>query len=103
MPKKLKSKPTLEGEHIFPATQLTPLAVKWKDLHSAGRHKEAMAVLEEIVVGSTAMFERLAMYEDFHYTVDLGVLVGEVAHGLGAAQRPPLYLVFKMREERLPQ
>ena len=35
-----------------------------------------MAVLEEIVVGSTAMFERLAMYEDFHYTVDLGVLVG---------------------------
>ena len=57
MPKKLKSKPTLEGEHIFPATQLTPLAVKWKDLHSAGRHKEAMAVLEEIVVGSTAMFE----------------------------------------------
>ncbi len=32
-------------------------------------------VLEEIVIGSTAMFERLAMYEDFHYTVDLKILV----------------------------
>jgi hypothetical protein len=51
------------------------LAVKWKELSSAGRHKEAMTVLEEIVVGSTAMFERLAMYEDFHYTVDLKILV----------------------------
>jgi hypothetical protein len=74
VPKKPK-KPSLEGEHIFPASQLTPLAVKWKELSSAGRHKEAMQVLEEIVVGSTAMFERLAMYEDFHYTVDLKILV----------------------------
>ncbi len=74
MPKKPK-KPSLEGEHIFPASQLTPLAVKWKELSSGGRHKEAMQVLEEIVVGSTAMFERLAMYEDFHYTVDLKILV----------------------------
>lgn len=31
-------------------------------------------MLEEIVVGSTAMFECLAMYEDFHYTVDLKIL-----------------------------
>lgn len=34
-----------------------------------------MVVLEQIVVGSTAMFERLAQYESFHYTVDLPVLV----------------------------
>lgn len=34
-----------------------------------------MLVLEKIVVGSTAMFERLAQFEDFHYTVDLPILV----------------------------
>jgi hypothetical protein len=75
VPKKPKKANSLEGEHIFPASQLTPLAVKWKELSSAGRHKEAMVTLEEIVIGSTAMFERLAMYEDFQYTVDLKILV----------------------------
>jgi hypothetical protein len=74
VPKKPK-KVNLEGEHIFPASQLTPLAVKWKELVAVGRQKEAMVVLEEIVIGSTAMFERLAMFEDFHYTVDLKILV----------------------------
>ena len=34
-----------------------------------------MLVLEQIVEGSTAMFERLAQFEDFHYTVDLPILV----------------------------
>lgn len=34
-----------------------------------------MLVLEQIVEHSTAMFERLAQYEDFHYTVDLPILV----------------------------
>lgn len=34
-----------------------------------------MFVLEQIVCHSTAMFERLAQYEDFHYTVDLPILV----------------------------
>ena len=34
-----------------------------------------MFVLEQIVEGSTAMFERLAQFEDFHYTVDLPILV----------------------------
>lgn len=65
----------VEGEHIFPASKLTPLAIKWKQLYAAGRHKEAMLVLEEIVIGSTAMFERLAQFEDFHFTVDLPILV----------------------------
>lgn len=64
-----------QGEHIFPSAQLTPLAVKWKQLNSAKRHKEAMVVLEQIVEGSTAMFERLAQYEEFHYSVDLPILV----------------------------
>lgn len=73
MPKRAPSSGS--GEHIFPASQLTPLAVQWKELTASGRHKEAMLVLEEIVRGSTAMFERLAQYEDFHYTVDLPVLV----------------------------
>jgi hypothetical protein len=72
---KLKKEPDA-NEHIFPASQLTPLAVKWKELSAAGRHKDAMLVLEQIVEGSTAMFERLAQYEDFHYTVDLPILVG---------------------------
>jgi hypothetical protein len=74
VPKKAK-KPSLEGEHIFPASQLTPLAVKWKELNAKGRTQEAMEVLEEIVIGSSAMFERLAIHEDFHYTVDLKILV----------------------------
>lgn len=79
MPKKVRQQlppvSSADGEHIFPASQLTPLAVKWKELYAAGRHKDAMLVLEQIVEGSTSMFERLAQYEDFHYTVDLSVLV----------------------------
>ena len=34
-----------------------------------------MLVLEQIVEGSTAMFQRLAQFENFHYTVDLPILV----------------------------
>lgn len=75
MPRKPKVAQAVEGEHIFPASKLTPLALKWKELSASGRHKEAMLVLEEIVCDSTAMFERLAQHEDFHYTVDLPVLV----------------------------
>jgi hypothetical protein len=76
MPKKIIAPGAApEGEQIFPASQLTPLAVKWKELSAAGRHKEAMFVLEQIIVGSTSMFERLAQFEDFHYTVDLPILV----------------------------
>jgi len=76
MPRK-PAKDHVEGqnEHIFPASHLTPLAIQWKQLTTAGRHKEAMLILEQIVVDSTAMFERLAQYENFHYTVDLPILV----------------------------
>lgn len=78
MPKKISKKPTAVAppeEHIFPATKLEPLALRWKDLNGQKRHTEASALLEEIIVGSTAMFERLAQYEDFHHTVDLPILV----------------------------
>ena len=65
----------IKGEHIFPDTKLTVMAIRWKELNSAGRHKEAMALLEDIIIGSTAMFERLAQYENFHYFADLPILV----------------------------
>jgi hypothetical protein len=72
---KSKDKENQPGEHIFPASQLTPLGVKWKELTGSGRHREAMEVLEQIIKGSTPMFERLAMHENFHHTVDLQALV----------------------------
>lgn len=75
MAKKPKTSALTTPEHIFPASQLTPLAIKWKQLNAAGRHKDAMIVLEQIIIGSTAMFERLAQYEDFHFTVDLPILI----------------------------
>lgn len=87
MPKKTTAKPkaakakapktekAATQEHIFPASELTPLAIRWKWLNGVKRHREAMLVLEQIVVKSTPMFERLAQYEDFHYRVDLPVLV----------------------------
>lgn len=65
----------VSSEHIFPASQLTPLAIRWQELNESGKHMEAMHVLEEIVVLSTPMFERLAQYEGFQYAVDLPVLV----------------------------
>lgn len=78
MPKKSSTAaiaPTPEREHIFPASRLTPLAIKWKELSEAGRHKEAMLLLDEIIRGSTAMFERLAQYENLNSSVDLDILV----------------------------
>jgi hypothetical protein len=67
--------PAAQGEHIFAASYLEPLAIRWKELNAEGKHTEAMAVLEEIVVGSTQMFERMAQHERYHYTVDLDILV----------------------------
>ncbi len=65
----------VDGEHIFPAAYLHPLALRWKELNSTGKHAEAMKVLEEIVVASTDMFVRLAQHEGYHYTVDINILV----------------------------
>lgn len=89
------------GQHIFNETKLSKLAMQWKDLigqlppcknrsrcdkgesflcgNSRNKceriNREAMILLEEIVVGSTQMFQRLAQHENFHHTVDLGILV----------------------------
>lgn len=64
-----------KDEHIFPQSQLVPLALRWKDLNAQGKHTEAMFLLEKIIVMSTPMFERYAQHEDYHNTVDLGALV----------------------------
>ena len=63
------------GEHIFPATALVPLCLRWKSLTSSGQHAEAMILLEEIIIKSTPMFERLAQHEAYDHTVGLPVLV----------------------------
>jgi len=65
----------IAGEHIFPQTKLTKVAIRWKELNEAKRHREAMVLLEEIIKDSTPMFERLAQHEDYDYTVDLKILV----------------------------
>src|ERR1041385_441039 len=64
-----------DNEHIFPAAKIHELATCWKELYSLNQRAEAMAVLEEIVVLSTPMFERLAQYEEYTTTVDLEYLV----------------------------
>jgi hypothetical protein len=70
LPKPLAPK----GEHIFPATILEPLAVRWKELVAQKREDEAMELLEQIVVLCTPMFIRLAQHEGFHHTVDIETL-----------------------------
>jgi hypothetical protein len=64
----------IPGEHIFPATRLTKLAMTWKELNATERHRDAMLVLEQIIKDSTPMFERLAQHEDYHLVVDLKIL-----------------------------
>lgn len=64
-----------KDEHIFPQSQLVPLAMRWKELNAKGKHTEAMIVLERVIIMSTPMFERLAQHEEYHNTVDLGILV----------------------------
>jgi hypothetical protein len=68
-------KPPAEGEHIFPASEITPLALKWKELNASGRHTQAMLVLDEIILKSTPMFERFAQHEEYTNTVELSILV----------------------------
>src|SRR5208337_1352821 len=74
-PKSQPSAIAVQGEHLFAASYLEPLAIRWKELNAKGKHTEAMLVLEEIVVGSTQMFQRLAQHEGYHFTVDLDILV----------------------------
>lgn len=77
MPRKKKESAgsAVFGEHIFPASKLTPMAIRWKELTAKGRHKEALELLEQIIVLSTPMFERFSQHEGFHHYVDLRVLI----------------------------
>ena len=70
-----ETKEPIKGEHIFPNTQLTAVVLRWKELTAEGKHTDAFGLLEEIIVGSTPMFERLAIYEGFHHTVPLSQLI----------------------------
>lgn len=88
LPTAEKPKEVPKGEHIFPATIIEPLAVKWKQLVAAQKHGEAAPVLEEIVTKSSPMFNRLAQYEGFHHTVELESLV------LAAQARVAVWLMY---------
>jgi hypothetical protein len=88
MPAERVPKENIKGEHIFPATIVEPLAIKWKELVAAQRHAEASAVLEDIVIKSSQMFARLAQYEGFHHTVELESLV------LSAQARVATWLLY---------
>ena len=64
-----------KDEHIFPETKIRPLVQTWKRLIQQNRQREAMVLLDEIIVDSTEMFKRLAQHEKFHHTVPLDSLV----------------------------
>ncbi len=70
-----KSAVTPPREHIFPATRLTEVCLRWKDLTAKGQHGEAFKLLEQIIIESTPMFERLALFEGYQNTVDLPILI----------------------------
>lgn len=76
----------VKGQHIFPANDIKQLALRWKDLIAQDQKDEALKVLEQIILLSTQMFERLAQYEKYHYTVDLPILVS------AAQERVPRWL-----------
>jgi len=63
-----------EGQHIFHANRIEPMAKKWQELNTTDQ-AEAMKLLEQIIILSTPMFERLAMHEEFHITVPLPQLI----------------------------
>lgn len=65
----------VKGQHIFRATVVEPMAIRWKQLVAASRHDEAQDLLVEIIGECTPMFLRLAQYEGFHHTVELESLV----------------------------
>ncbi len=70
-----KRQPNTKGEHIFPATIIEPMALRWKSLTAAGIHEEANGLLGEIIVLSTPMLARFAQHERYNVTVDLQILV----------------------------
>jgi hypothetical protein len=73
-PKAVEPEVVPEGQHIFHAAKLEPMAKKWQELNTTDA-AAAMALLEQIIIMSTPMFERLAMHEEFHLTVPLDQLI----------------------------
>ena len=69
--------PIPEGQHIFHAARIEPMAKKWQELNGQGPDAAsvAMQLLEQIIILSTPMFERLALHEEFHLTVPLPQLI----------------------------
>lgn len=66
--------PVPKGEHIFPNTRLTEIVLQWKEYTAAGDPR-AFDLLEDVIVLSTPMFERLAQFEGYHHFVPLPRLV----------------------------
>lgn len=71
----VRSAASPEGEHIFPATRLTALAIRWKECVAEGNDGEAAEILEDIVKSSEPMFRRFAQHEGFDRSIDLESLV----------------------------
>jgi len=66
----------MSKEHIFPATQLTELVLRWKTARSESRDDESMRLLTEIIENTQEMLRRFAQHEGFTRTVDLDILLG---------------------------
>lgn len=73
----------VKGQHIFPNDQIKVLALKWKDAKANNRDDEAMQLLEQIIVMSTDMFQRLAQHEKFHYVIPLENLIAAAQEKVG--------------------
>lgn len=66
-----------QGEHIFNASRLTEVAIRYKEAIKGGPEdqREAAVLLEEVIRGTRSMLERLAQHEKFPNTVDLETLI----------------------------
>jgi len=65
-----------QKEHIFPATQLTEMVIRWKAATADGKRDEAMRLLTDILNAMQEMLRRFAHHEGFTRTCDLDVLLG---------------------------
>lgn len=63
------------GERIFPKSQITPLALRWRELVERREDDAAHAILNEIITLSTPMFASYARATEITSAVQLDVLV----------------------------
>ena len=71
----MAEKKKAKHEEIFRASELTPMATEYKWAVAKGDVVKADELLEQIIIGSTQMFQRLAQHEGYHRTVDVDRLV----------------------------